>query len=54
MKDYIAIINNQENHPIEIRAKNAAEARKKAREYMANVVGWCRYDGTYNLKVRLA
>jgi len=54
-RDYIAIINGEENHPIEdIRAKDAADARKQARRHMSDVVGWCKYDGPLSIKVRLA
>ena len=55
-RDYIAIINGEENHPIEgFRAKDAAEARKQARRHMTDVVGWCsKYDGPLSIKVRLA
>jgi hypothetical protein len=55
-KDYIAIINGDENHPIEgIRAKDANEARKQARWHMIHIVGWCpRHDEKITIKVRLA
>jgi hypothetical protein len=54
-RDYIAIIDNDEAHPIELRARDAADAKKKARRYMSDVVGHSvKYEGPYNLKVRLA
>ena len=53
-RDYIAIINNEERHPIELRAKDAADARKQARREMTQVRGWCKYDGKLSIKVRLA
>jgi hypothetical protein len=54
-RDYIAIINGEENHPIDgFRAKDAAEARKQARRHMTDVVGWTKYDGPISIKVRLA
>lgn len=53
-RDYIAIINNEERHPIELRAKDAADARTQARREMTQVRGWSKYDGKLSIKVRLA
>ena len=53
-RDYIAIINNDEAHPIELRARDGSDARKQARRYMVDIAGWTKYDEKYTLKVRLA
>ena len=54
-RDYIAIINGEENYPIEgLRAKNASEARKQARRHMTDIAGWTKYDGKLSIKIRLA
>jgi hypothetical protein len=53
-RNYIAIISNDEDHPIAIRARDASDARKEARRYMVDVVGWTKYDEKFTIKVRLA
>jgi hypothetical protein len=54
-RNFIAIIDNDENHPIELRARDAADAKKKARYHMSHVVGHSvKYEGPYKLNVRLA
>jgi len=54
-RNYIAIIDNDEAHPIDLRARDAADAKKQARRYMSDVVGHSvKYEGPYKLNVRLA
>jgi hypothetical protein len=52
-RNYIAIINNDERHPIELPAKDSAAARKQARNEMFKR-GWSKYDGKLTIKVRFA